>query len=277
MIKEEFTADGIYTLPFGAKKVRVTLVGAGGGGASGQKTAASGVGGGGGASGAIVIAEFDPADITPTVAVTIGIGGTGGLSQTTDSSNGLPGTTATRTSFGPYMSAGYGTTGTGGGVAGSSNAPGGNQGVNLLLTGISGNQGGTGRNTSATDPGKAANHACTGGGGGGGINAGVEGDGADGQYRGGETAQANGPDVIHAGGTGGTVGATLNGTDGSTFGIYGTGGGGGAASLTANGGNGGHGGRGAGGGGGGACRNTTGNSGAGGNGGDGYCLIETYF
>lgn len=276
---DEYETSGVFqwSKPVGAKWHKVIMTGAGTGGGSGQKGATAGVGGGGGASGATVIEEFHPDDITDTVTITIPAGGTGGAAVTANTTNGNGGGSGGRTSFGGYMSAGGGTGGVGGGVAGGSNAPGGNSGSNLILTGISGNQGGIGRNTSAPDIGIAANHSSTGGGGGGGITSNTPGDGADAQYRGGATSQASGPDAIHSGGVGGTVGATLNGTNGTAFGKYGTGGGGGAASTTSNAGNGGNGMRGGGGGGGGAALNDIGNSGAGGNGGDGYCIVITYF
>ena len=270
-----FTTTGAntWTKPTGAKLVKVILIGAGAGGGSGRKSTAgtSAAGGGGGAGGSYSEKDFIATSLSATETVIVGAGSAGGAAQTTNSTNGNPGSYSwDPTSFGSYLWASQGYPGGGGtttaglggynlgqytietGAAGANaNISGsGAVGLNTRVAGASGGSGGT-----IT----AANAAAAGGSGGYGA-------------------------VNMNNWTGGTAGAiNTSGGNGSSHGTAaswygGSGGGGGGSSVTGNGGNGGNGGTvGAGGGGGGAARDGVGNSGAGGAGANGLAVIITYF
>jgi len=109
---QTFTASGTWTKPLGARAVWVRAVGGGGAGAGAVLTAAgtSSCGGGGGGAGYGEITT-DSANVTATVAVTIGLGGTG--------ISGAPGNAGGTSSFGLYLTA----TGGGSGLTNTSGTP----------------------------------------------------------------------------------------------------------------------------------------------------------
>lgn len=172
-----FTASGTWTKPAGLKRVLVTCVGAGGGSGSGRQGAAgeNRFGGGGGGGGAIVWRNISASDLTATVTVTIGAGGTAGASQASTSSNGNAGGAGGDTSFGAFVVAKGGGAGGGGSTAAGVLGAGGQASTStptygpFTLQGGSGAQGAT-TVTAAGGNGLSGLQACPGGGGGGGIN-----------------------------------------------------------------------------------------------------------
>jgi hypothetical protein len=87
----KYTSSGTFTKAASTKWIKVIGWGGGGGGGSGRKGAAGSnrFGGGGGSSGPIFFVECDPIFFNPAgETVTIGAGGTGGASQTTNSTGG---------------------------------------------------------------------------------------------------------------------------------------------------------------------------------------------
>lgn len=280
-----FTTDGVWTKPSNATSIKVILIGGGGGGGSGRKGASGAIrtGGAGGLKGNYIESIFNPQSLASTVNVTIGLGGTGGLSQTTNSTNGLPGTAGGTTIFGTYLTA-YGGWAGGGGTAAGGTLVASANGVTeyTFLT----------RTTSAYVNGTTSGVSSAGGttGGQGGMF-GIFGPGAGGG--GGVITAANALGFVGYGGSGafnvnggfaGGVPSTVDGATGSngtaaTVGTpYGGGGGaGGQASLIGNAGGGGNGALyGGGGGGGGAAVDSIGNSGAGGNGANGICVVISW-
>ncbi len=299
---QEFTSSGTWTKPSSAQFVMVEIWGAGGGGGSGFSSSAGTIRGGGrGAAGGTYLQKiFLASDLNGTETVTIGAGGSGGVSS---GSTSVSGTSGGNSTFGSWLTAFGGTFGAGGstsstfaaggvgnGVFGnypslvdsSSNArytTGFNRtvgGTNTSIdssTGIwSGAAGGGGTTSTSTTAYKGGNSFNGGGGGGcgGGISSSntvgtTAGDGGTGYLSNNTTTP------FGNGGAGGTT-AGANGSNGTAF----AGGGGGSASDVGNGGNGGNGGRAAGGGGGGSALNTNGSGGNGGNGGNGYCRIYAW-
>ena len=270
-----YTANATWTNPSPStpKRVFVRLVGGGGGGGSGRKGAAGTIrcGGGGGASAAVTEFWTLTTDLGATASVTIGAGGTGAASVSSNDTNGSAGSNGGDTNFNSTTAKGGG--GGGGGTAASGAA---GSALGTTVIGLSSVTPGAGAAASTSGGSGGATGVVTywiptGGGAGGGV---TSGDSASvGGAAGGMGAWNTILEV--AGGTAGaTSGAGGNGNAGRGSG---TGGGGGGGSTSSNGGEGGNGGgAGAGGGGGGAATNSVGNSGAGGNGSAGYALIITY-
>jgi hypothetical protein len=263
-----------WTKPAGAKAVHVALLSGGGGGGSGRKTPSgtAGAGGGGGMGGGYSERILQAGICGSTETVTVGAGGTGGATITTNpvgGTNGNPGVVGGNSSFGTLVVAFGGQPGAGG----TTTSGGGGAASNSTRAMFPGSTGGAGALAGGASGGTSGNSA-TGGGGGGGVAA--------------TPAAANG-------GTGGTSGYFLaggqavlgiapGGNGGTNINVAanqaagGGGGGGGASSITGNAGNGGAGGSyGGGGGGGGASLLDVGNSGAGGAGASGIVVVTTYF
>lgn len=268
-------ATGTWTMPAGAKAIRVIAFGGGGGGGSGARgTNVAVAGGGGGAAGASMAEwTFSAAELSSTVAYTNGAGGTGGTAVTVDNTTGNPGTSGGDTLFGSYISAAGGPFGSAGTNTGTGT------GSSASTRMYSGSNGGSGSSPTAAAAGSAISNrpgGSTGGGGGGGFT--------------GSATMTNTPGaggaIQHvntlAGGVAGTVGSP-NGGNGSS-GVLGagliprpgTGGGGGYPAFSGSG-NGGAGGFPGGGGGGGAGSRAGTASGAGGNGGQGCIVVITHF
>ena len=275
----EFTVDTITTTstwvkPTWAKTVTVFLLSGGAGGGSGRRgaTTTRRCGGGGGGASGYWSAQFEASTLSPTVLVTIGQGGIGGASVTTNDTNGNNGGDGGASSFGSYIITGITTGGTGGGT--SSGALGGNRTSPLspILAGQIGDIGGGGV-PSDVDPENNESYlvGALGGNGGAGQDANLTA-----TTVGGTTAPTNWVSAFptwlfgSAGTNGGNGG---NGSNNQTGYLYFASSGGGGSYKTGQAtGSGGNGGYGAGGGGGAASDNGFA-SGSGGNGGNGLCII----
>lgn len=172
-----FTSSGTWTKDAGLKRVLVTCVGAGGGSGSGRQGPAgtNRYGGGGGGGGAIVWRNIAASDLTSTVAVTIGAGGTAGASQASASTNGNAGGAGGDTSFGALVIAKGGSGGGGGSTAAGTAGAGGQVASctpNYGPYAIAGSAGAAGNTTATAAGGNGLNGStgAPGGGGGGGIN-----------------------------------------------------------------------------------------------------------
>lgn len=277
---QEFTADGTWTKPAGAKACHVTVIGAGAGGGSGRRGAAgsSRRGGGGGGPGQYGFYILPASYFGSTESVTIGTGGGGGAAVSADDTNGNAGTGGGNTTIGNLRMTGG--SGGAGGQSGAGGTGGGNSGYGLVINASSFNQafdnqpnGGAASNSTGAAPTQVPQSGPCGGGGGGAIdssNLGRNG-GAGGTYY----TSSGWVTPPTAGSVG--VGQTSAGGNGATgpHGGSGGGGGGGGSSASAGyaGGNGGD--YGAGGGGGGGSPNSFA-SGAGGNGAGGYVRVVTF-
>ncbi|MBM0275326.1 hypothetical protein [Micromonospora tarensis] len=261
-----FTANGTFTLPAGAKTVRVIGWGGGPGGGSGRRGApGTACGGGGGGAGAGFVDVVLPASIfSATHAITVGAAGLGGAAVLTDDTNGNPGGNGFGTIIAGIMTIFGGLGGAGGAVGGGIGG--------ASLTGSS-SPGATGGNGSS--PGGSVGNP---------INAGFAGAGGGGISAANVASNGGGfgfnPTTAGiTNGAAGTVAGTKNGGNGGNAplgsGLMGGAAGGGAASLDSAAGDGGNGGRsGAAGSGGGASRNGFA-SGKGGDGSPGFLMMIT--
>lgn len=267
-------SNGAYTwtIPNGAKQVRIICVSAGGGGGSGRRGAASTArfGSGGGASGYVNVVDFFPADLaTSILTLSVAAGGAGGAAVTANDTNGnggsQPSATTVYAGTAPILRLAPGVSAVAGGTATAGNGAG---------TGVNGSPvfvyfSSTGQSSTAGTPavGSFPNaNGPRGGGAGGGISA------ANAVGNGGPAlipqnwSNGDALDLLSGGvapGGAGQAGSKFP----SAFVPVGGGGSGGAASITGAAGNGGEGGFPGGGGGGGGASLNGNNSGAGGNGG----------
>jgi len=263
-IVEMLTTTSTWTKPPLAKAHEIILVSPGGAGGSGRRGAAGTLrlGGGGGGSGSLMQALLASSAITSTVTVTIPSPPTGGAAITTDDTDGNSGATSVLASFGNYLYANSGLSGSGG------TATSGSGGSHRAKIGFASNGASASTTTTPTTPTSAFAHA---GGGGGTITA------ADTPMNGGAVINNTGSGQV----IGGVAGGAVDGTNGAnTFTLFvsgGNGGSGGAASITGPAGIGGNGSKYGGGGGGGGASLNGNDSGKGGNGGPGCCQITTFF
>ncbi len=288
VIITSFTADGSWTKNADTKWVQYYIWSGGGGGGSGAKFTNNAASGGGGGNTNFLVGYADASFFASPETITVGAGGTGGASQTADSSLGNPGTDGGPSSIGTkIVVTGTGTAGNGGRTSGAVTPSVGNSGGIGSFVSLTGSAS-SAPNAGATQPTPVFLCGTATGGGGGGIYQTTF--GANGQGRAGGSI-SQGATVVLAGGTAGVTASANggNGNDGSSVApaayiTGGTGGGGGACSGNvagaSSGGTGGNGGtRGGAGGGGGGCLNSGGTSvgsGAGGNGGRGEVIIIEY-
>jgi len=208
-----FTGNGTFIVPSGSLTCDVLAVGGGGGGGGGESNPAGDAAGGGGGGGYREISNFAVA--AQSYGVTVGTGGPGAASSSTNGTKGGDTIFSTITATG----GGYGAREEGPGGAGGSGGGGGGPCT-------SGDKAGGAGNTPATTPsqgntgGTATDAACAyrGGAGGGGassvgsnnLSTGAGGDGGNGT-----TSYLFGSAVLYAGGGGGGTGrnaGTLGGT-----------------------------------------------------------------
>lgn len=295
---DTFTSSGTWTKPTGAKYIELWMISAGNGGGSGRRgdTSTNRCGGAGGGGNTWACFKINSTEIDSTLSVTIGAGGIGGASITTDNTNGNPGAYGGNTyaeTFSPsykrYQTKPNYSFSEGGGEAEFSQ-PG-------IITGngfpwgsyysqdqiskvthsfpLGSGKAGNGTFSYISFGNQSGNFGTSNpmGGGGGGAPAGVENAGTGG------TSYVDLPHFGQINASGGTIFNGRNGENAKTANswnlIIATGGGGGMHTVTNDGGNGGNGAFGSGGGGGGASNNGF-NSGAGGNGGNGCVIIITY-
>lgn len=261
-----------WTKPAGAVTTEAFVMSGGAGGGSGRRGAAGSVrcGGGGGAGATLMSRKFATADLTSTVTVTVGDGGTGGLAVAANDTSGASGSVSGSSSFGTYLAGQLSTGGLGGTAAAGTGG-----------TGALGGPGTAGAGGSASATGGAGvgiNPGALGAAGapsGGGITSGdVPGAGAAGSY-----SYLGGSASATFGAAGAVDAASpTTGTSGGVKGTPGGSPGSGAASITtaAQAGGSAYANSGAGGAGGGASLNGN-NSGAGGKGGSGFVLVVSYF
>jgi len=247
-----YLEDATYELNESALLIEVwALGGGGGGGGGGSRNGEGSAGGGGGGGGGYAYDTFEPADLTSSVAVTVGeagLGGAGSFHEETQGWFGQDGTAGGTASFGAFVTAGGGGFGDGGNVEGAGT-------LNVVTTGGAGGAGnvaagGDGGDGSDRDvfnggdplPGDAS-VAAGGGGGGGNDVSGHDEDGKDGGdgdtegnplRAGGENGgDGQGDDVLWFPGSGGGAGSYNSvsglGSSGGHAGQYGGGGGGGGA------------------------------------------------
>ncbi len=292
-----FTTPGTatWTKPAGKTMALVKIWAGGNGGGSGSRLPSTQArsGGAGGTAGGFIQMFVPLSTLASTVTVTVGSGGAGGASVTTDSTNGNQGGIGTPSIFGTFTASQSSTAANGGtsaAVTGPTYSP---NTFNLLgnflpnLSQVGG--GGNGSTTTGAAPTNSAFDRYmfdlpTGGGGGGGniANNQVSGAGGAGGGRFAAVSGASGFTTAVAGGSGATGVPTLllptTGTSGVASYFGGTGGGGGGYRSAANGGStaGAAGAQPGGGGGGGAASDNGTPSGAGGAGGAGMVVVISF-
>ncbi|WP_412740857.1 glycine-rich domain-containing protein [Krasilnikovia sp. MM14-A1259] len=268
-----FTSSGTWTMPTGAKAVKVTIISGGGGGGSGRRGAAGTVrcGGGGGGAGGVTYAIIPASAISSPVTITVGSGGAGGAAQTANDTDGNNGVNGGLSAFGSNLRAQTGASTRGSGGTASSGT--GGSGAVGNLSGSTGGPGGSASATGGAGTAGTSGPYTAGGGSGGGI---TSGNSASAGGNGGQSSTISASSAP----AGGVVDSTPPGagfSQAANSGLPGTGGGGGAGSITTTAQDGAAGGiYGAGGGGGGASLNGN-NSGAGGAGGNGIITVITEF
>lgn len=286
----KFTANGTWTKAANSQYVYFVIWNGGGGGGSGRRGASASAGGGaGGAFGGGLLWGTFSSQFASSESVTVGGGGGGGNAQTSDNTNGNPGSVGGQ-SYVKDTSIGYITASSNGGAGGTSTTAVGqsaqefNQMIPEMYSFSVTNtiQGGAGSNSAGSAPAGGYsdqyNYVGGAGGGGGGGNTTTERAGAAGE---GVWSLGSSAVSILAAGSGGTESGTINGgngTNNTSLRISGGAGGGGGGGQKSGGsaGTGGTGGYpGGGGGGGGGSINGT-NSGAGGTGGRGEVWIIEY-
>jgi hypothetical protein len=268
----DFTANGTFIIPSGAKFIRILAIGPGGGGGSGRRGAANTarLGGGGGGAGSTVDVIYTVAEAigtNNTLSVVIPSSGTGGAARSADDADGAAGGNAGNTTV--SNNSGRVITFAGGGVGGAggtaSTGTGGSAGIGTTVAGA----GGSSSSSATGAAGGTSNGLAAGAGGaGGGISASNT---AFGGGSGGHGSRSLWSSVAATGGTVDTTGPQNGGTPGLY--LPGGGGGGGAASITTTAQTGGNGGTYGGGGGGGGASVNGQTSGGGGNGGPGFVRI----
>lgn len=269
----------ITPLPAGAVWVDFSGFGAGSGGGSGRRGTNPSSGGGGGAGGPYAAYGLPASLFTSGDTITIGDGGAGGTTITTDNTNGndgAPGDDSIVKIGGVntliWRGAGKYSTGANpqGGKGGTTTTAGGGTPIAAMIGGQAGRPAGTGAGPILTGTDLGSWNAAGGGGTG----------GAGGGYNGAANNGGQGglPGWLNYGFTsGGTAGGSLNGVDAAALNIYVTGPGAGGGASTGDGvtpaGRGGNGIYGSSGGGGGASLNGA-NSGAGGKGGAALVIMR---
>lgn len=287
------TSSGTWTKPTGLVFLEVICIGGGGGGSSGAKRPSGNVsrGGGGGAPGCVAWASFKVSELSDIEVYTIGVGGTGGASITTNNTLNQPGTAGGNTFFGgtTNTNAKVRADGGNGSVAGFTGAARTTDNINpkigyvSLVGGTSSAAGGVGVSAPSQNNGTTYNNIY-GGGSAGGITTTIEArvGGSGGlMYDINNNLTSDNSGVINGNGGNGQDNImrrlpyfmSINQYDDVTVGI-GSSGGGGGSSVTGNAGAGGNGGLyGGAGGGGGAALDNVGNSGKGGDGANGCIVI----